>query len=105
MNLSEYTKSLLGQVLDGQKLNEGQRSEIAYNVFKGKQLGYILQNNSDEEAGIDDMKKSIYNMFNIQDELLTNVIKTLNLTTIMNELKHTELANRYAEFAEGGRIV
>ena len=105
LNLSEYTKSLLGQVLDGQKLNEGQRSEIAYNVFKGKQLGYILQNNSDEEAGIDDMKKSIYNMFNIQDELLTNVIKTLNLTTIMNELKHTELANRYAEFAEGGRIV
>lgn len=105
LNLSEYTKSLLGQVLDGQKLNEGQRSEIAYNVFKGKQLGYILQNNSDEEAGIDDMKKSIYNMFNIQDELLTNVIKTLNLTTIMNELKHTELENRYAEFAEGGRIV
>lgn len=105
LNLSEYTKSLLGQVLDGQKLNEGQRSEIAYNVFKGKQLGYILQNNSDEEAGIDDMKKSIYNMFNIQDELLTNVIKTLNLTTIMNELKHTEVANRYAEFAEGGRIV
>ena len=105
LNLSEYTKSLLGQVLDGQKLNEGQRSEIAYNVFKGKQLGYILQNNSDEEAGIDDMKKSIYNMFNIQDELLTNVIKTLNLTTIMNELKHTEFANSYAEFEEGGRIV
>ena len=105
LNVSEYTKSLLEQVLDGKELNKGQRSEIAYNVFKGQQLGYILQNNSDEEKGVDDMRKSIYNMFNIQDELLTNVVKILNLNTILDELEHTELANRYAEFAEGGIIV
>ena len=74
-------------------------------MFKGQQLGYILQNNSDEEKGVDDMRKSIYNMFNIQDELLTNVVKILNLNTILDELEHTELANRYAEFAEGGIIV
>lgn len=101
LNVSVYTKSLLESVADGTVLSDKQRAEVAYNVFNGQRMGFILQNNSQEGKGIEDMHNNINNMFHIRDEGLTKVVQELILQTILNNLESTELAARYTRFLEG----
>ena len=102
--VNDMTKSLLTKAINGEMLTAKEQQCVAYNVFKGKQLTFILQNNSDIQQGVENMTKSIENMFNIHDENLAIVIRDLTFKTMSENIENSSLLKRYEPYIERGKI-
>lgn len=96
MHFSDYTQSLLLKRLEGKKLSENEKMDVSFNVFQGKNMANILEKAQDEEKGFRQIHKAIYNMYGINDNVVTDKVLMMILQVIFDYLgENSELVNRY----------
>ena len=72
---SLLTKRILYAALNGEKLTKNDMQNVAYNVFKGKIISKILDENKKKDKGIDKVNKRIQSEIGINDTILIDCIR------------------------------
>lgn len=102
----ENTIRILLNALHGNSPTNEEREVIAYNIFDGKKIAYILASAIDTKAGIENANKKIMSAMGFSSTALIDEIRKSVMTVIFREKEHGELHRRYRSFeTAGGNIV
>ncbi len=99
------TMRYLLAVLDGSSLTQEARNQIAYNVFDGKRIAKILEDEAESGEGVKKMERMIAACVGSCDADLLVVIRTTLLHVILSQNHVEALRQRYLPFEKGERPV
>ncbi|MCI6186365.1 MAG: DUF87 domain-containing protein [Spirochaetia bacterium] len=105
LHLSEYSNQLFEKVLSNEKLSENELEMFAYNVFKGKKMAGILENNAEEKRGIEKVESSVKSLYGINDDIITAIVVKKIFSAIFHNMQGSELVRRYSNIEKFGRVL
>lgn len=94
LKYSQYTKDILYTALH-REVGKREMQILAYNLFDGKRMAKILEKSAREEKGIDMVNKHISSMYGINDDKITDVVRTLIIQSILEMKGESQVAKRY----------
>lgn len=101
----DYTKSLLRNALNGDKLTSQQMQVIAYNLFNGQKLALLLRDAPDTQYGLSAVEKEIHRRFQFDDHSIINAIQQQVCAALMTIENCDDISRRYQYFGMRGGLV
>ncbi len=99
LQIGSITKRLLRQAFITGK---AEKTAIAYNLFQGRVVAQILEDNFDETAAVEIVKNRLHDVYKIKDSTLANIICTNIIVQICELKKEGDFVERYKLIAEKG---
>lgn len=96
---------VLRSALEGSSVSEKDRKVIAYNIFDGKKIALLLEEERDEEKGIDNADKKIRSVCGFTTQDVVDEIRHSILSIIFQISNDGEIKRRYKELEEGRRLL
>jgi hypothetical protein len=97
---SECTVKILKSVLEGRKLSAKEKEVIAYNIFDGKKMAFVLAKETDAANGIENVNNRIKSYMGFDDITLIENIRRSIMNVIFRADEQGELQQRYRSVEE-----
>lgn len=102
---SDNVKAVLRNALDGQPLAEKQKSEIAFNLFDGKQMALLLHAAPDTLSGLKRVDSEIKQHYSLDNNALIEQLRKYVFIAINSISQCSEISRRYNYFGLNGRLM
>ena len=102
---NDSVKAVLRNALDGQPLTEKQKSEIAFNLFDGKQMALLLHAAPDTLSGLKRVDSEIKQHYSLDNNALIEQLRKYVFIAINSISQCSEISRRYNYFGLNGRLM
>lgn len=100
---NESTLKILQSALSGKVTSPKERKVVAYNIFEGKKIASILEDETDVTIGIENANNKIMSSIGFSNETLVEIIRHNIMDVIFRMNQNGELLQRYFSFEETRR--
>ena len=100
---NDSTLKILQSALSGKATSPKERKVLAYNIFEGKKVAAILEDEADVSVGIENANHKIMFTMGFSNETLVEVIRNNIMDVVFRMNQNGELLQRYRSFEETRR--